>query len=229
VWDTGTGRQVVELAAPVGARGAFTSVAFSNDGKGIATGNADGRVRFWDVGSGALVDTLDGPRLSGASPLRSNLVAFDPDGATFVSAQGDGDWKIRLWRLSNGKVLRDFELSRCAEDCTVRSIRFHDGLIVASVSTDDIFVLDPGTGDTVSRLKGRLILLARNGEDPAALIAAGNTIRIYDMRTGALVQEVESPELASARVDDSLRLGGRRGPDGSWLIFPAQAGAAASR
>ncbi len=68
----------------------------------------------------------------------------------------------------------------------MRGIRFYDGLIVASVSTDDIFVLDPTTGKTVSRFKGRLILLARNGENPAALIASGDTIRIYDMRPMAL-------------------------------------------
>ena len=181
-------------------------------------------MRFWNAATGRPPRNARWTRgFQGKAGLRSNLVGFDPEGATFVSAQGDGDWKIRLWKLSTGKVLRDFELARCAEDCTVRGIRFYDGLIVASVSTDDIFVLDPATGKTVSHFNGRLVLLAQNGQNPAALIASGNTIRIYDMLTSALVQEVESPELASARLDDDLKLGARRSPDdGSWLVFPAQ-------
>ena len=42
----------------------FLSVAFSADGARIATGNGDGRVRFWNVHR-LLLETLDGPRLSG--------------------------------------------------------------------------------------------------------------------------------------------------------------------
>ncbi len=52
---------------------------------------------------------------------------------------------------------------------------------------------------------------------------------IYDLVTGDLVQDVVSLELASARVSDDLRLGARRGPNGSWLIFPAQGGAMAAQ
>jgi hypothetical protein len=77
-------------------------------------------------------------------------------------------------------------------------------------------------------LKGRLILLARNGANPAALIASGTTITIHDITTGEVVQEVESPELVSARVESGLELAAR-GPDGAWLLFPAQAGVSAFR
>ena len=230
VWDTASAEQVVALNRLKEADGGFSSVAFSNDGSRIATGNGDGRVRFWNAETGLLLETLDGPRLSGSSAFRSNLVGFDPDGAIFVSAQGDGELKIRLWKLSTGKVLRDLELPRCEEDCNVRGIRFYDGLIVASVSTDDVFVLDPASGRTVGHFNGRLVLLARNGQNPAALIASGKAIRIYDLVTGALIQEVEAPELSSARLDIDLKLGARRSPDdGSWLVFPANTDATAAR
>jgi len=65
------------------------------------------------------------------------------------------------------------------------------------------------------------MLIARNGDNPAVMVAAGAVIRIYDSRTGELVQSVESADLSSARFDDDLKLGARRSPDdGSWLLFP---------
>src|SRR5262249_40069391 len=138
LWDTASGERIAVFEGLKPSEGGFSSVAFSTDGAEIATGTGDGRVRFWNAETGLLMETLDGPRLSGKSSFRSNLVGFDPDGATFVSAQGDGDWRIRLWELATGRILRDFELARCAEDCSVRGIRFYGGLIVASVSTDDV-------------------------------------------------------------------------------------------
>src|SRR5262249_9300604 len=72
----------------------FTSIAFSPDGKLLAAGSANGRVRLWTVG-GRLVRVLDG---------HEGLIwslAFAPDGKTLATAGEDGT--ARLWELATGK------------------------------------------------------------------------------------------------------------------------------
>jgi WD40 repeat protein len=67
------------------------TVAFSPDGKRIASGLAGASVELWDIASRARL----GIRLAGDEP------AFSPDGKTLASATLDND-TIRLWDVSNG-------------------------------------------------------------------------------------------------------------------------------
>jgi WD40 repeat protein len=77
-------------------------VAFSRDGKRIATGGEDNTVRLWDAGTGKLLETLRGH----ASPVSG--VAFSPDGRWLVSGAGarinlEKPGEVRLWRLDGGR------------------------------------------------------------------------------------------------------------------------------
>ncbi|WP_306920810.1 nSTAND1 domain-containing NTPase [Streptomyces luteogriseus] len=65
------------------------SVAFSPDGKTLATSGYDGTARLWDVAERRQLASLDGP--SG----QVHTVAFSPNGRTLVTSH-DG-WKVRLW------------------------------------------------------------------------------------------------------------------------------------
>jgi len=72
----------------------LTSVAFSPDGKRLASASADGTVQVWDVATGQEMLTLKGH----AGTVYS--VAFSPDGKRLASASADGTikvWDARPW------------------------------------------------------------------------------------------------------------------------------------
>jgi WD40 repeat protein len=70
---------------------AVFGVAFSPDGRTLATANVDHNVKLWDVASHQLIATLTG------HTNNVNGLAFSPDGHTL--ATGSADHTIRLWDL----------------------------------------------------------------------------------------------------------------------------------
>ena len=64
-------------------------MAFSPDGKTLASGGVDDSIKLWDVATGKNTATLKGHAFS---------VAFSPDGKTLAS--GGYDKTIKLWGLS---------------------------------------------------------------------------------------------------------------------------------
>jgi WD40 repeat protein len=84
-----------------GDQGAGYSLAFSPDGKRLATvGRPQNRVKLWDVDTHAEVRTLTGHR--------DNLsqVVFSPDGNQLASSDAGG--VVMLWETATGKHLRTF-------------------------------------------------------------------------------------------------------------------------
>ncbi|HEX6883892.1 MAG TPA: protein kinase [Planctomycetota bacterium] len=92
-----------ELAEPIYAKkGRNTCVAFSPDGKRLATGSSLGLLQLWDARTGEwILDQKDQSK-------RMNALVFSPDGKRLVSASGDGEVRVR--EADSGEtllVLRD--------------------------------------------------------------------------------------------------------------------------
>jgi len=119
-------------------------VAFSPDGKLLATGSADGWVRLWDPDTGRLV----GRPLhagSGADP-EVEAVAFSPNGK-LLAAVSDGN--VQLWNPATGRPAP----LQPAQGDGVEAVAFSpDGKLLATAARDgDVRLWNPATGRLVSQ------------------------------------------------------------------------------
>jgi hypothetical protein len=94
VWDTTTWKPVAKLK---GHNDGLYCVAISPDGKTLATGSYDQKIKLWDLAKKAELRQLDGHN----GPVHE--VAFHPTGKILASASGDRT--VKLWDVATGKRL----------------------------------------------------------------------------------------------------------------------------
>lgn len=97
IWRVSDGKLERRFA---GHLDALYSVAISPDGKVLATGSYDQKIKLWDTNTGAEVRTLTGH--NGAV----YGLAFRPDSKVLASASGDRT--VKLWEVTSGRRLDTF-------------------------------------------------------------------------------------------------------------------------
>ena len=100
-------------------------LAFSADGRFLATGSDDHRIRLWETGSYELRSVLEEHR------HYVNGVAFSPDGKLLVS--GSHDQRIGIWDVGSGQLLKMMDGH---ENAVLRVAVNPAGTLIASISWD---------------------------------------------------------------------------------------------
>jgi RNA polymerase sigma factor (sigma-70 family) len=181
-------------------------IAFAPDGRRFATGDADGFVRVWDVGSGTPLREY--PPAVARLPMAadSNAVAFSPDGHTFVSARGTS---VRVWDADTGAErlempkARDIEVGSAAfagndllitGGCRSFTDKTADGKLVRR-SVGQIWLWDLNTGqqlrDLVADDPGTSAWCVAVSPDGRVLAAVSrDRVHLWELPAGTPLREV---------------------------------------
>jgi RNA polymerase sigma factor (sigma-70 family) len=205
-----------------GHRNFVTSVAYSPDGKTLASAGVNRTIKLWDVATGREKATF--ARHSDAHPVPYSTdlkaVVFSPDGKLLAS--GSADKTIQLCDVDTGKVLA---ILRGHTD-GVTSLAFSpDGKTLASASLDETIRLwDVATRKQRATLKGHSewvwsVVFSPDGKALAS--ASGDrTVRLWNVAAGteqatlkghrytvhAVAFSPDGKTLASAGMDKAIQL-----------------------
>lgn len=160
LWDTETGAVVHRLkpsagelsssagALPKGHAAAVKCMAWSADGRMLATGSDDHTAIIWDVATGDLMHELEGHHNAIVS------IAWSPDGDTLATASFDGT--ARLWQVATGTLAYMLKGHDGAIVAAVAAVAFNPhGSMLASASFDgSVKLWEVSTGELLRELTG---------------------------------------------------------------------------
>jgi WD40 repeat protein len=220
VWDLRTGRVLRTFA---GRHLSLTNVAFSPDGKYVASGGLArstnrGEIMIWNVKTGKAVHSLDGHALIVLG------VAFSPDGTRLASTGRDR--LVKIWDLATGKEVWTLP----GHEHEVIHVAFRpDGRRLASASIDGtVRVWDLTTGRQIRVLtepdaKFRSVVFHPAGR--LLLTTSGHALRpgvaqLWDLETGRVIRTLgghqnllsgavfnrDGSRIATASADGTVKL-----------------------
>jgi WD40 repeat protein/beta-lactamase regulating signal transducer with metallopeptidase domain len=199
LWDSASGKEIRQF---MGHTDQLGGIAFSPDGKRIASGSLDKTIRLWESETGTSIRVLEGHQAQVIS------VAFTPDGKRLVS--GSHDKTVRLWNVETGKTLHVFE----GHTDWVRGVAFRmNGKQIVSTGRDGTVRLwDAESGAQVRSIeatKGRIdhFTLSPDGKLVALCCNTEQAVHLIDLETGEIKQKLKGHAQGVAFS-----------PDGKWLL-----------
>ncbi len=173
VWDA---QRFTKLVVLRGHSDYVRTVAFHPDGKTLASGSWDGKVRIWNISTGDIVGTIVMP---------TNGVAWSPDGKRLAVFSSLGK-VVRLYESSSLKLLSSIPCDAAFRSESLVPSFSPDGRLLAVPMGDDVGVIDMGaSGDHgVTVLRGHTAPVRSVSFSPQgtrlATASEDATVRLYD-------------------------------------------------
>jgi len=182
------------------------SVALSPDGRWVATGSADYRVKVWDAATGRERWTFPG------HTAEVHAVVFSRDGRILIT--GSADATVKLWDIASG--------------CQVRTLHNGSGMFALALSPNGR-ILVTGNADKSIRVwdwkKGRLLRTLRGNETAIYAVAIssdnrtvvtgdfGGGVKLWDIHSGRKIRTLQREGAKPTPVAFS--------PNGRWVAAVA--------
>lgn len=206
-WDAATGKEVRRLpTTATGDTGKPMAMAFSRDGRRLATSGRDGSLSVWEL-SGGRPRLLARERVNGFAEL-----AFSPDGKRL--AAGACNW-IRVWDVESGRELTP---KADAHQARITGLLFAEaeGCLVSASHDFTIRLWDLHTGRQRRVLRGHQHSVLAIALSPEAATLAScsfdDTLRLWNLQTGT--EEARLPGHGNMGFQRALAFS----PDGGRLV-----------
>jgi WD40 repeat protein len=192
-------------------------VAYSPDGRFIASGSADSSVKIWDLETGLEIWTL--PEHEAA--VRS--VAYSPNGKHVVS--GAADYAVKIWDVESGEELK----SLAGHGSVVNSVAYSpDGRYVVSGSTDrTVKIWDAESGLNARTLFGHSLWVNAVCYSPDGRVIASasrdRTVKLWNAANGDLLRTLSghAGEVTAVRFSPDGRFVASGSADSAVIIWNA--------
>ncbi|MGB3716160.1 MAG: TIR domain-containing protein [Candidatus Promineifilaceae bacterium] len=204
LWDMESGEHIGQPL--LGNTWAMTELAFSSDGRTIATGSADGTIVLWDLKlAHPLSEPLEGRQASALG------IAFSPDRRLLAS--GGSDSMVTMWDLGTGQQVDQYQVSETGGGVT--SVAFSpDGQTLVAGTFDwgnNVSLWDVQSGHPIALgMEGHSDEVFTVAFSPDGRFAASGcldgTIIFWDPATGQPLSEpltdIAPPDGTSMRSND---------------------------
>jgi WD40 repeat protein len=190
--------------------GQVHALAYSPDGKLLASGTDRQTLLLWDTKTREVIRQLEGHK------ERVSALAFSPDGKRLASAGGyfERDTTIRLWDVTTGKLVGELVGHKYAARCLTFS---RDGKVLVSGSGEAFGDRNAILWDVASRklirrlpLKVPVYTLAISPDDKILAAGGWQQIQLWELSTGKPLRTLQGFAAYVNRVAFT--------PDGKWLV-----------
>lgn len=168
-----------------GHAGPIGHIAWSPDGRMLASASDDSTIRFWHAETGERLRTLKGHD----DGVRT--VAFDPAGCTLAS--GGKDSTVKLWELANGKLIRTLT----GHKGSVCSVAFDPtgSTLASSDGAGTIKLWEWASGKLIHELTGHSKVVWSVAFNPTGrTLASGSydgTVKVWEPTSGKLIRTLK--------------------------------------
>jgi type 1 glutamine amidotransferase len=197
-------------------KGPVAAIAYSPDGRSVATGGGDGVVRLWNARTG---EDLTGELQKSFDPLRARVtaLAFHADGKALVAASADH--AVTTFDLTSGKTLARKALPAAGPLAL-------NGGSAAAVAGHRLTVWNSDSGEVTRALPGpapRPSALVFRPDGRILAAASGKAIQLYSLESGAatLTLDAGAPVRVLAASATHLAAGFA---DGTVKVWPFEGG-----
>jgi Tol biopolymer transport system component len=187
--------------------GNIFAVAFSADGKFVASGGSDSQAIIWDVQTGNKVRSLVG---HGSTVWG---VGFDPKGKYLYTSSWDGT--ARKWEISTGKDVQRFPPNNSFGSMYGLAVSPNGKHLLTASSDSTVRVWDTKTGNQIHALTGHNgpvygVTFFADGKKALSAGSFDHKLIVWDLEKGKSIQTINNPGSSGRYVSVS--------PDGTKVV-----------